>query len=204
MAAPTETHGDLRQEHLERGKIAIVGSGLIGRGWSMLFAAVGHPVCVYDVEQKQVLAAFEFIEAELKRHEKEGTLRGTLNAAQQRALISSSSDLKSCDGVLSVADIDKVMWAGLGPRYAFLGPLETAHLNADGIVDCMRQYGAGLEHVSATMGPTPVYTAPPPSLEQINKQLEEMTPLGEMGARRAWRDKMLSALARLKRDMETE
>ena len=37
------------------------------------------------------------------------------------------------DNVLSVKDIDKVMSEGLGMRYAFLGPLETAHLNAEGI-----------------------------------------------------------------------
>lgn len=36
------------------------------------------------------------------------------------------------DGILSAADIDKVMSEGLGMRYAFLGPLETAHLNAEG------------------------------------------------------------------------
>ena len=36
------------------------------------------------------------------------------------------------EGVLNVADIDTVMTDGLGPRYAFLGPLETAHLNAEG------------------------------------------------------------------------
>ncbi|XP_014678113.1 PREDICTED: lambda-crystallin-like [Priapulus caudatus] len=202
----------------------------------MLFAAVGHPVCVYDVEPKQILAALEFIEAELKRHEKEGTLRGTLNAAQQRALISSSSDLKSCvSGAIHVQEcvpedlelkkrlfeqLDAVAPPGcvLASSTSCLLPstfseklknrthVIVAHpyLNVDGMVDYMRRHGAGLERVSATMGPTPAYTAPPPSLEQINKQLQEMTPLGEMGARRAWRDKMLSALARLKRDMETE
>ena len=36
------------------------------------------------------------------------------------------------DGVLNVEDIDNVMSEGLGMRYAFLGPLETAHLNAEG------------------------------------------------------------------------
>lgn len=35
-------------------------------------------------------------------------------------------------GILSVKDIDSVMSDGLGPRYAFLGPMETAHLNAEG------------------------------------------------------------------------
>lgn len=36
------------------------------------------------------------------------------------------------DGVLSAPDMDTVMSEGLGMRYAFLGPLETAHLNAEG------------------------------------------------------------------------
>ena len=36
------------------------------------------------------------------------------------------------EGVMSVEDIDKVMSEGLGRRYAFMGPLETAYLNADG------------------------------------------------------------------------
>jgi len=37
------------------------------------------------------------------------------------------------DGILNVKDVDTVMSEGLGMRYAFLGPLETAHLNAEGI-----------------------------------------------------------------------
>ena len=36
------------------------------------------------------------------------------------------------DGLLSAMDIDKVMKDGLGPRYVFMGPLETMHLNANG------------------------------------------------------------------------
>lgn len=36
------------------------------------------------------------------------------------------------DGILSVEDVDKVMSEGLGMRYAFIGPMETAHLNAEG------------------------------------------------------------------------
>jgi len=40
------------------------------------------------------------------------------------------------DGILNVTDIDNVMSEGLGMRYAFLGPLETAHLNAEGVREC--------------------------------------------------------------------
>lgn len=35
-------------------------------------------------------------------------------------------------GVVSTNDMDTVMKDGLGPRYAFFGPLETAHLTAQG------------------------------------------------------------------------
>lgn len=34
------------------------------------------------------------------------------------------------DGIISVRDIDLVMSEGLGMRYAFIGPMETMHLNA--------------------------------------------------------------------------
>ena len=36
------------------------------------------------------------------------------------------------DEVISAGDLDKVMSSGLGPRYAFMGPFETAYLNAEG------------------------------------------------------------------------
>ena len=36
------------------------------------------------------------------------------------------------DDVISVNDLDKLMPAGLGLRYAFLGALETSYLNANG------------------------------------------------------------------------
>lgn len=44
------------------------------------------------------------------------------------------------DGVLDVKDIDSVMTDGLGMRYAFLGPLETTHLNAEGISNYTDRY----------------------------------------------------------------
>lgn len=34
--------------------------------------------------------------------------------------------------MITPRDVDIVMSEGLGMRYAFLGPLETAHLNAEG------------------------------------------------------------------------
>lgn len=44
------------------------------------------------------------------------------------------------DGILNVKDIDSVMSDGLGMRYAFLGALETAHLNAEGMTSYCERY----------------------------------------------------------------
>lgn len=44
------------------------------------------------------------------------------------------------DGVLNAKDIDTVMSEGLGMRYAFLGALETAHLNAEGMASYCERY----------------------------------------------------------------
>lgn len=36
------------------------------------------------------------------------------------------------DGIVDVKDLDSVMTDGLGMRWAFLGAMETTHLNAEG------------------------------------------------------------------------
>lgn len=50
-------------------------------------------------------------------------------------------------GVLNVRDIDSVMSDGLGMRYAFLGPLETAHLNAEGMLNYCERYNQSIYDV---------------------------------------------------------
>lgn len=52
------------------------------------------------------------------------------------------------DGVLNVSDVDSVMSDGLGMRYAFLGALETAHLNAEGMANYCQRYGDSIYAVS--------------------------------------------------------
>merc|ERR1712181_102865 len=48
------------------------------------------------------------------------------------------------DGVVSAQDLDVVMKDGMGMRYAFMGPMETIHLNAEGtrttVTAMARQY----------------------------------------------------------------
>jgi len=77
-------------------KVGIVGSGLIGRSWAMLFASVGYNVTMYDVEPQQIKSALDDIKNQLTELEKTGMLRGTLTPSQQFAKIKGSTKLEEC------------------------------------------------------------------------------------------------------------
>jgi len=308
-------------------KIGIVGSGLIGRSWAMLFAGAGHQVALYDVEWRLVEAALDTVKEELQKLAADGMLRGSLSAEQQHARITGVKTLQECvagaylvqecvpesldlkikifkemdqlvgadtilssstscivpskftkdlahrtnclvshpvnppyfvplveivpapwtqtsavsrtrslmegagqkpvtfsrelpgfglnrlqytllnecfhlvsDGVLSAADVDTLMTAGLGPRYAWMGPLETAHLNAEGLGSYIERYGATIKQVSATLKGPADWSLPAAS--SVVEQMDQLIPLDRLKERRVWRDERLMALAHLRRTKE--
>uniref|UniRef100_A0A1A7WGX3 Crystallin, lambda 1 n=1 Tax=Iconisemion striatum TaxID=60296 RepID=A0A1A7WGX3_9TELE len=312
----------------EPNSITVIGSGLIGRSWAMVFISGGYRVKLYDNQPGQAAAALSEIRKQMEELEKSKMLRGDLTSRQQLDLLSSHEDLSqalegsffvqesvfeqlevkqqvfqdierlvgpdvvlssstSClvpsivfskvqmrsrclvshpvnppycvklvelvphpetaaavmettydlmmkvgqvpirlrkeidgfalnrvqvaiiaeswrlvqDGIISVKDIDLVMSEGLGMRYAFIGPMETMHLNApEGLEDYVKRYGEGISRVLASFGPVPDFLAD--SSKSIYKEMCELIPSDQqhLSARRERRDQLLMGLSKLKKD----
>nr|XP_057939079.1 lambda-crystallin homolog isoform X3 [Doryrhamphus excisus] len=276
--------------------ITVIGSGLIGRSWAMVFASGGYSVKMYDNQPGQADKAVTELRKQMTELEEGGMLRGQLSATQQLALLSTYDDLPlalqgaffvqecvfeqlevkqnifqdverlvgkdvilssstSClvpsnvfskvqdrsrcivshpvgqvpvrlkreidgftvnrvqaaiiaeswrlvqDGIISVQDIDLVMSEGLGMRYAFIGPMETMHLNApEGLGDYMRRYGEGIQRVLRSFGPVPDLCSE--DARSIVDGMCELIPNDQqhLSARRERRDQLLMGLAKLKKD----
>ena len=57
-----------------KGKIAIVGAGLIGRAWAIVFARAGHPVSLFDADRKALERSIRALETALTDLETAGLL----------------------------------------------------------------------------------------------------------------------------------
>jgi L-gulonate 3-dehydrogenase len=92
----------------------------------------------------------------------------------------------------------------LGPRYAFMGPFETIHLNADGVRNYCERYGDTIWNVSQTFGPTPKLSSDGEVCAKVEKEIQEVIPLATLEERRQWRDDRLAQLAKLKLTMQSD
>ncbi|XP_042350442.1 lambda-crystallin homolog [Plectropomus leopardus] len=309
--------------------ITVIGSGLIGRSWTMVFASGGYSVKIYDNIPGQAAKAITEMRKQMEELEEAHMLRGKLSAAQQLALVSSYDDLaqalegaffvqecvfeklevkqdvfqdierlvgkdvilsssSSClvpssifskvqnrsrclvshpvnppyfvklvelvphpemtatvmdttyslmtkvgqapiclkkeidgfalnrvqaaiiaeswrlvqDGVISVKDIDLVMSEGLGMRYAFIGPMETMHLNAPaGLEDYMKRYGEGITRVLNSFGPVPNFSGSEAAKSMVTEMCELIpSDPQHLSARTERRDQLLMHLAKLKKE----
>nr|CAB3233949.1 lambda-crystallin-like [Phallusia mammillata] len=313
-------------------KVGIIGSGLIGRSWAMLFAGAGYTVKMYDVLEEQLQDAMISIRGQITDLESQGLLRGSLSADVQCSLITTSNniadvvkdavhiqecvpeniDLKkkvlksvsdactsnstvicsstSCilpskifshlprvgqcivahpcnppyhcplteivphpqteqsviiktkaimaeigqtpvmlnrevdgfglnriqyailneswrlveDGIMSPEDVDKIFTDGLGMRYAFIGPYQTIHLNAEGTKNYMERYSESIIRVSKSFGPVPTFDGK--SLNSIHESISSEIPStpADLEKKRKWRDERLVALSKLKQEMDKQ
>jgi L-gulonate 3-dehydrogenase len=99
------------------------------------------------------------------------------------------------DGVASVDDIDIVVREGLGMRWSVIGPFETVDLNTRGGIESHAQkMGPAYERMGAERGQCDPWTDD--LVAKVAKSRRDALPLDRWGARVAWRDRALMALAR--------
>ncbi len=99
------------------------------------------------------------------------------------------------DGVASVDDIDEVIRNGLGRRWAFIGPFETADLNTrGGIASHAEKMGPAYARMGALRGQDDPWT--PGLVAEVTRQRREILPLSAWEERVAWRDEQLMAFRR--------
>ena len=81
---------------MPRDKVAIIGSGMVGKSWAMIFAASGYEVSMYDSDPNQLAKVRPDIAKMLEVYEKEGVLKGSTTPKEQLELIGVTSNLAEC------------------------------------------------------------------------------------------------------------
>nr|KAF6368052.1 crystallin lambda 1 [Myotis myotis] len=191
------------------GPVLIVGSGLIGRSWAMLFASGGFRVKLFDIEQQQITNALENIRKDMKLLEQSSSLKGSLSAEQQLFLITGCSNIQEAvEGAIHIQEcvpedleLKKKVFAQLD---GIIGPLETMHLNAEGMLSYCDRYGESMKHVLKTFGPIPEFSGA--TVEKVHQAMCVKVPDDpeHLAARRQWRDQCLMRLAKLKSQMPSQ
>ncbi len=102
------------------------------------------------------------------------------------------------DGVVNAADLDRVMTEGLGPRWAVIGPFETADLNSrGGIAAHAERMGPAYARMGAERGQDDPWTAD--LVAGVEAERRAALPLARWDERVRWRDRVLMALVRAKK-----
>jgi 3-hydroxyacyl-CoA dehydrogenase len=96
-------------------------------------------------------------------------------------------------GVMSPADIDKVMRYSLGLRWSFMGPFETMDLNAPaGFLDYAMRYGKSYEAMGRALKVAEPWLRT--TVDAIEAERRRLVPKAAVVERQAWRDRRLMAL----------
>lgn len=126
---------------------------------------------------------------------------GFLLNRMQAALIREAIHLVE-SGVADVEAVDAVIRDGLGLRWALMGPFGVANTNADGGVrEYFTRYGTAYIELMSDLGPTPAFT--PEQIERWGRATDKMTGDVSRDRLRAWRDRLVRKIRRLKQDDPT-
>ncbi|MGC8475029.1 MAG: 3-hydroxyacyl-CoA dehydrogenase [Acetobacteraceae bacterium] len=126
------------------------------------------------------------------KQEREGFVLNRL----QGALLAEAFRLLEQDAI-SPEDLDATIKHGLGLRWSFMGPLETIDLNAPGgLAEYCARFGGLYSRMQREMTPLEWSEA---LVARLDAARRAVLPAAELGARTAWRDRRLMALAVHKR-----
>ncbi len=102
------------------------------------------------------------------------------------------------DGVVSPADIDRIVRDGLGLRWSLIGPFETADLNTrGGIAAHARRMGPAYRRMGLERGQDDPWTGE--LVARVESERRAALPLDRWAERVEWRDRALMALLRARR-----
>ena len=102
------------------------------------------------------------------------------------------------DGIVTAADIDRMVRDGLGLRWSVIGPFETADLNnRGGISEHARRMGPAYGRMGAERGQEDPWTED--LVAKVTAERRAALPLAQWGERVAWRDRALMALLKCRR-----
>jgi 3-hydroxyacyl-CoA dehydrogenase len=103
------------------------------------------------------------------------------------------------DGVVRPGDIDRLVREGMGLRWSFIGPFETIDLNIRGGIGVhAERLGEAYRRMGAERGQNDPWT--PELVQRVVEARRAEMPLETWNERRRWRDRMLMALLRAKRE----
>ena len=103
------------------------------------------------------------------------------------------------DGVVAPDDVDKLVREGMGLRWSFIGPFETIDLNIRGGIGVhAERLGEAYARMGAERGQNDPWT--PDLVGKVVEARRARMPLDKWEERRHWRDRMLMAMVRAKRD----
>ncbi len=186
--------------------ISAVAGGLAGRGRCLVAHPANPPFLLPVIElvpapftdpATVAAAAGLFAAAGMVPVRLEKEVEGFLLNRLQGAVLREAYCLVR-DGVASVEAVDRVMRAGLGRRWAVIGPFETADLNVrGGIAAHAARMGPAYARLGAERGQDDPWT--PGLVARVAAERRAVLPLDGWEARVAWRDRALMALEAARR-----
>lgn len=128
-------------------------------------------------------------------------LPGFLLNRMQAALLREALHLVE-SGVADVEAVDAVVRDGLGLRWALMGPFGVANTNADGGVrEYFTRYRQAYIGLMNDLGPTPAFD--PEQIERWGRATDAMVGHTPRALIRAWRDRLVGRIRRLKQEEPT-